>query len=70
MFSNIVYVLQSAHQQVLSKLAQCEQQLREHSEKHQQEIINIESEHQEKVLTYLILNPVRCLFGAMIAQSV
>jgi hypothetical protein len=42
---------------VLSKLAQYEQQLKEESEKHQQEIIKIEREHQEKVLMNLIFQP-------------
>jgi hypothetical protein len=55
--NDILCVLQSAHQKVLSKLAQYEQQLKEESENHQQEIISIEREHQEKVLPYLISYP-------------
>ncbi|PNF43510.1 hypothetical protein B7P43_G09319 [Cryptotermes secundus] len=57
--------LLSTHHKVLSKLAQYEQQLKEESENHQQEIISIEREHQEKVLLLLrqLPIPVNCETG-------
>jgi small-conductance mechanosensitive channel len=41
---------------MLRELAQREHLLKEESEKHKQQIISIEREHQEKVLTYLFWN--------------
>jgi hypothetical protein len=55
-------MLQSAHQKTLKELAQCEQFLKEESERHKQQIISMEKEHQEKVLTYLILESDRISF--------
>lgn len=45
--------LASAHQKMLRELAQREHLLKEESEKHKQQIISIEREHQEKVLLLL-----------------
>ena len=54
----------SAHQKALRELAQCEHLLKEESEKHKQQIISIEKEHQEKVHLLLCQLPVSQNWGA------
>ncbi|XP_069689320.1 chromosome-associated kinesin KIF4A isoform X2 [Periplaneta americana] len=45
--------LEAAYQKAVSKLALCEQQLKEHAQMHQQQLLSIEKEHEEKVFVLL-----------------